>query len=657
MYTALCFSAMGAMATTNAYSQTCGDGTLDAAETCDDGNVMTGDGCDAACALECGTEGSVNIGLGFDTDDAIGSYAVRNIPSTPTVPFNQLYTDLNGAGILDMQVTTALGLAGSAILGPFYSNSTAVGNPITVDFFETGTTNPIAVSDFRLTITDIDQALKDDVDPSFQNEGIRSITLTLIDGSTVVYDISLNSTIGANLIYEDINPANGVAMDSIRYSTGAICDNNTMNVPECLAEILIPFPVIKIEWEHGTNTGILTPPSAVTTCTIPVCGNNIVEGAEQCDDGMDGNGDGCTDTCMTETGYACPPAGGNCADINECTTGGDNCGANATCTNTPGSFTCACDTGFTGDGITCTPIPIDECAMDLDNCDLNATCADTATSFTCTCNTGYMGDGVTCDDIDECALGTTTCGANASCNNLPGSSECVCDAGFVGDGITCTPSAMDECTLGTDTCDVNATCTDTATAFTCACNAGYEGDGMTCTDIDECADPAANNCNANATCTNIDGGFTCACNEGFVGDGVTCDVSAVDECAMDLDNCGENATCTDTAEAFTCECNEGFVGDGITCEVSLTDECDLETDNCDDNATCTDTAEGFTCECNDGFTGDGVTCNVPAVDVDDTITLQGGGGCSTSGKSGMAFMFFAFIALMATRRKKRNDLV
>jgi len=36
-------------------------------------------------------------------------------------------------------------------------------------------------------------------------------------------------------------------------------------------------------------------------------------------------------------------------DVDEC--GG--CGANATCTNTVGSFTCACDSGYTGDGISC----------------------------------------------------------------------------------------------------------------------------------------------------------------------------------------------------------------------------------------------------------------------------------------------------------------
>ena len=40
-------------------------------------------------------------------------------------------------------------------------------------------------------------------------------------------------------------------------------------------------------------------------------------------------------------------------DINECTTGTDNCDTNAVCTNIPGSFTCACNQGYSGNGVNC----------------------------------------------------------------------------------------------------------------------------------------------------------------------------------------------------------------------------------------------------------------------------------------------------------------
>ncbi|MFP2960319.1 EGF domain-containing protein [Myxococcus sp. 1LA] len=164
-----------------------------------------------------------------------------------------------------------------------------------------------------------------------------------------------------------------------------------------------------------------------------VCGNGQVETGEQCDDGNAVSGDGCGASCQVEPGYTCTGTQPSvCTDDNECTNGTAQCSVNASCTNTPGSYTCACNPGYSGNGFTCTDI--DECANGTAVCDVGELCVNTPGSYTCvggTCQPPTVQCGSQCVNLSS---DPSNCGA---CGN-------VCDV-----GQTCSQSAcvQDEITL------------------------------------------------------------------------------------------------------------------------------------------------------------------------------------------------------------------
>jgi hypothetical protein len=100
-------------------------------------------------------------------------------------------------------------------------------------------------------------------------------------------------------------------------------------------------------------------------------------------------------------GKSCVPA--------DCYANNGNCVAPATCSALSGAVRCLCPSdqasdnhggcktcgaGYAGDGVKCNDI--DECATKTAMCDPNATCTNTPGSFTCKCKAGYTGDGKTC---------------------------------------------------------------------------------------------------------------------------------------------------------------------------------------------------------------------------------------------------------------------
>nr|MDA3863710.1 hypothetical protein [Deltaproteobacteria bacterium] len=325
-----------------------------------------------------------------------------------------------------------------------------------------------------------------------------------------------------------------------------------------------------------------------------------------------------TFTCACNEGWS--GDGVNCADMDECAAGTDNCDNNADCANTTGSFTCTCKEGWEGDGVNCTDI--NECALSTDNCDTNAECTNTPGTFTCACNEGWSGDGVTCTDVDECAAGTDNCDNNADCANTTGSFTCTCKEGWEGDGVTC--ADFDECASGTDTCDPNADCINTTGDYFCSCQSGYTGDGYTCADVNECAS-GIEECDPDATCTNIEGSYECACITGYSGDGFDC--YDIDECAEGTDTCDPNANCQNTAGSYSCSCQSGYTGNGYTCE-DIPCYNQVGVGGCATNATCDGTLVTDNCLCETGYVGDPVS--EPGCDICDSVggyVNDGSGGC------------------------------
>jgi fibro-slime domain-containing protein len=199
------------------------------------------------------------------------------------------------------------------------------------------------------------------------------------------------------------------------------------------------------------------------TCMTPgqpcvplvLCGNGTIDGTEGCDDGNTVSGDGCSSTCQIEPGWQCPVPGSSCTTIcgdgmvvghEQCDEGALNdgpadggagdggsgdagatrSGCSATCTIEPG-FACApppttprCHPTVCGDGVKegseeCDDhnlIPYDGCSP---TCTLDPRC-NGAGGCTGVCGDGLVFPGEQCDD------GNTISGdgCSATCTIEPG---------------------------------------------------------------------------------------------------------------------------------------------------------------------------------------------------------------------------------------------
>ncbi len=396
-----------------------------------------------------------------------------------------------------------------------------------------------------------------------------------------------------------------------------------------------------------------------------VCGNGIVEAGEDCDDGNNLNGDGCSGSCMDESTSECGngtvETGEECDDGN--TTNGDGCSATCQDESTPecGNGTVEtgedCDDGNTTNGDGCSATCQDESTPECGNgtvetgedCDdgnttdgdgCSATCQDESTPE---CGNGTVETGEDCDDgnsdnTDACPDGTggtcldATCGDGFVHTGTEG-----CDDGNLTDGDGCSATCeLENCGNGTvetgedcdDGNDDNTDACPDGTGGTCldaVCGDGFIWDGHeecddgNLTDGDGCSTTCISEICGDGT---LQGGE--ACDDGNLTDGDGCE----SDCTVTI--CGDPADCGDV-NSFICDVNTQ------TCQAT---QCTPAAGNCGTGCT------GVTACCFEEETGTGLgacfeLCDPydfacpTGLDCTNVNSNQGAGFCQQPGPAAM----------------------
>ncbi|MBI3179623.1 MAG: DUF4215 domain-containing protein [Deltaproteobacteria bacterium] len=232
-----------------------------------------------------------------------------------------------------------------------------------------------------------------------------------------------------------------------------------------------------------------------SVCTF-TCGNDLVDGGEQCDDPAPAeDGDGCSAACTVEAGHCCVGEPSDCSAVcgdgaiaicEQCddddTDDGDGCSSGCrieegyTCDNTPPPSVCiaGCGNGTVGPGEQCDDgdqMGGDGCAGD---CTLEAGWCCTGQPSSCAVNTCGDGNATACEGCDGPAPADDGDGCSADCTVEPGyycsGSPSTCQLIPVG----CGNGSWD----GIEGCDDGNNVSGDGCSAICTIEAGWECDNV-----------------------------------------------------------------------------------------------------------------------------------------------------------------------------------
>lgn len=329
----------------------------------------------------------------------------------------------------------------------------------------------------------------------------------------------------------------------------------------------------------------------------PVCGNNVIEPGEQCDDGNTSNGDGCNSSCQLEgfggfcgDGILQPGEGEECDDGN--TTNGDGC-----------SNVCTIEiVEFCGDGI----------QQGTEECDDGNTTNGDGCSNACTieiagyCGDGSVGGGEQCDDGNSIS--------GDGCSNV-----CTIESsGYCGDGSI---GVAEQCDDGNQVSGDGCSSICRLEIFIGYCGDGVKQSGESCDDGNQASgDGCSNTCEVESLdwyCGDGELNIDEQCDDGNQTNGDGCS----NVCLLEEGTCGNGILERGEQCDGTSLRDESCVGLGFDRgDLSCSSTCTFDTSRCSSDARCGNgvVEPGEVCdggvgpnECSDffGYSGGTLLCN------------------------------------------------
>jgi fibro-slime domain-containing protein len=445
----------------------CGDGIIEGNEACDDGNVADGDGCSSMCQVEPGWSCSVpGMPCTKNPTPRCGDGAVNN-----------------GEQCDDGNTSSGDGCSATCMLEQGWTCPKPGSPCVALQYCGDGIVQTGEQCDDGNAVPGDGCSGVCKVEPGY--------ACPMAGKPCVRIWVCGNGKIDPGEACDDGNTASGDGCSSgCTVEPGFTCPNVNGNGGPC----------------------VRVPPNT--------CGDGILTGTEQCDDGNTNSGDGCSSTCQVEPGFNCPTPGAACKKIEVCGDGVVNIDL------TPPE---QCDDGNTVSGDGCTSL----CQLEPNfvcptpggqPCVSTVRCGDgkIAGSETCDDGNAVSGDGCSsschvetgwqcptpafrCISIcgDGLLVGTEQCDDGNTVANDGCSPTCSVEPGFA-----CAPST----TPPPATVCHKTTCGDGIKEGSEQCDDGnlipYDGCSPTCT-----IDPV---CNGTGGCTGV-------CGDGLVFPGEACD--------------------------------------------------------------------------------------------------------------------------------------